>query len=206
MRGPLPAVEGIDHALCVRRTALDAALVETAREAGADVRERERVTALVHDDAGRVAGVRHEGPDGRARELRAPLVIGADGRRSTVARLVGADVAQHQRASGRACFYGYWLDARPELRHVAAQWREDDELGTAFPCDDGLVLVLLQTPAARAAEFRARPRRHLPRDDRRDPRACRAARGQPAGEQGPQRDGHPLLLPAFGRTGLGAGR
>ena len=48
-------VDGIDYALCVRRPGLDAALVETAREAGADVRERVRVTELLWED-GRVAG------------------------------------------------------------------------------------------------------------------------------------------------------
>jgi 2-polyprenyl-6-methoxyphenol hydroxylase-like FAD-dependent oxidoreductase len=88
-------------------------------------------------------------------EVRAPLVIGADGRRSTVARLVGAERAHRASASGRACFYAYWEDARPEWRATAAQWREGPELGTAFPCDDGLTLVLLQPPVARIAEFRA---------------------------------------------------
>jgi flavin-dependent dehydrogenase len=38
---------------------------------------------------------------------------------------------------------------------VAAQWRAGRELGTAFPCDGGLVLVLLMPPVERAAAFRA---------------------------------------------------
>jgi flavin-dependent dehydrogenase len=80
VRGGYTAVDGIAHALCVRRPGLDAALVATAREAGAQVREGARVTGLVFDD-GRVAGVRCG-----VEELRAPLVIGADGRHSTVAR------------------------------------------------------------------------------------------------------------------------
>jgi len=149
VRGDYTPVDGIDHAMCVRRSGLDAALVETAREAGAEVREGVGVEALV-TVAGRVAGVRCA--DGS--ELRAPLVIGADGRRSTVARHVGAERPHRESASGRACFYAYWEDARPEWRAVAAQWREGAELGTAFPCDGGLALVLLQPPAARAGEFR----------------------------------------------------
>src|SRR6476659_7415102 len=44
VRGGYTAVDGIDHALCVRRTGLDAALVATARDAGAEVREGARVT------------------------------------------------------------------------------------------------------------------------------------------------------------------
>src|SRR3954454_17674569 len=85
VEGDYPPVDGIAHALCVRRPGLDAALVETARAAGAEVREGVRVTEVVFE-GGRVAGVRLDDDA----ELRAPLVIGADGRRSTVARLVGA--------------------------------------------------------------------------------------------------------------------
>ncbi len=150
VRGGYTPVDGIDYALCVRRPGLDAALVETARAAGADVREGARVTELVWD-RGRCAGVRLE--DGA--QLRAPLVIGADGRRSTVAQAAGAQRAYREQASGRACFYAYWRDRDDAWRAIAAQWREGGELGTAFPCDDGLVLVLLQPPAARAGAFRA---------------------------------------------------
>src|SRR3954454_14838369 len=150
VEGDYTPVDGIGYALCVRRPGLDAALVETAREAGAEVREGVKVTELLHD-GDRVAGVRCE--DGA--ELRAPLVIGADGRRSTVAQLVRAERPHRASPSGRACFYAYWEDGRPEWRDTAAQWREDAELRTAFPRDGGLALVLLQPPVARADEFRA---------------------------------------------------
>lgn len=154
MRGRFASVDGIDYAMCVRRPGLDAALVATAREAGAEVRERVRVTELTRDD-GRVTGVRFEDPEGETHELRAALVVGADGRRSTVAELVGAERPYRTRVSGRACFYAYWRDAEPTWRGIAALWREGAELGTAFPCDEELVLVLLQPPAARAGEFRS---------------------------------------------------
>jgi menaquinone-9 beta-reductase len=154
IRGDYTPVDGIDYALCVRRPGLDAALVATARAAGAEIRERCAVTDLVHA-AGRVAGVRYRDADGGERELRAPLVVGADGRRSTVARFAGAQRPYRERPSGRACFFAYWEDARPDWRTTAAQWREGAELGTAFPCDGGLLLVLLQPPEARAGAFRA---------------------------------------------------
>ena len=139
------------HALCVRRTGLDAALVDTARAAGADVREGTSVSELVWRN-GRVAGVRT-----KHGEIRAPLVVGADGRRSTVARLVQATRPYRANPNGRACVYAYVPERRPELRHVAAQWRAGPELGTAFPCDGGLILVLLMPPVSRAAAFRADP-------------------------------------------------
>jgi 2-polyprenyl-6-methoxyphenol hydroxylase-like FAD-dependent oxidoreductase len=113
------------------------------------------VTSLL-GDGGRVTGVRYEDADGREHALSAPLVVGADGRRSTVARLVGAEQPYRSNANGRACFYAYVEDPRDDWRHIAAQWREGSELGTAFPCDGGLVLVLLMPPRARAHEFRGR--------------------------------------------------
>ncbi|MGA8746202.1 MAG: FAD-dependent monooxygenase [Solirubrobacterales bacterium] len=70
--------------LCLRRLKLDHLLVEAATSAGAEVRTATSVTGLVWDE-GRVAGV--ETPSGA---LRASLVVGADGRSSTVAKLVGA--------------------------------------------------------------------------------------------------------------------
>lgn len=153
VRGAYTPIQGIDYALCVRRPGLDAALVETAREAGAEVRERAKVTELVWD-AGRVAGVRYTDADGAECELRAPLVVGADGRRSTVARLVRADRPYRANRNGRSCFYSYVEDSRTEWRVTAAQWRAGRELGTAFPCDGGLALVLLMPPRDRAVAFR----------------------------------------------------
>src|SRR5215210_4919391 len=75
--------------LCVRRISLDVILVEKARAEGVDVRLHTRLTGLVERD-GRVAGVRVAGRDGTASTIGADLVVGADGRLSTVARLVGS--------------------------------------------------------------------------------------------------------------------
>ncbi|MDX6698752.1 MAG: hypothetical protein QOE65_2149 [Solirubrobacteraceae bacterium] len=154
VRGRYTPVEGIDYGMCVRRPGLDAALVDTARAAGAEVRERARVTELVWEE-GRVAGVRWTDADGGAREIHAPLVVGADGRRSLVARAVGAERPYRSNPNGRACFYAYLEDPREEWRATAAQWRDGRELGTAFPCDGGLVMVLLMPPRERGEAFRA---------------------------------------------------
>jgi 2-polyprenyl-6-methoxyphenol hydroxylase-like FAD-dependent oxidoreductase len=93
--------------LNVRRITLDAVLAEAAAAAGADVRLATAVTGLVLDN-GRVAGVRT-----RSGELRAPLVVGADGVRSAVARLVGART-YHRRPCGRAFMWAYFEGATAE--------------------------------------------------------------------------------------------
>ncbi|WP_067704400.1 NAD(P)/FAD-dependent oxidoreductase [Nocardia jejuensis] len=139
----------VDHALCVRRSGLDAALRDTALDAGADLREGLRVTELIHE-RDRVVGVRCRDRSGAVTQVRANLVVGADGRHSTVARLVGAHDPYRESASGRACYFAYWHDVHPSWRGIAAQWRTGDLLGTAFPCDGGLVLCLIQPPVGRA--------------------------------------------------------
>ncbi|WP_137874193.1 NAD(P)/FAD-dependent oxidoreductase [Rhodococcus sp. Q] len=149
------AVSGIDYAMCVRRTRLDAVTLGVAIDAGAVVRQQCTATALVRT-GGRVAGLRYTDSDDREHEVRAPIVIGADGRKSFVAKAVGADVPLLAQPSGRACYFAYWTDPHADLRHIASQWRVDGLLGTAFPCDDGKVLSLLQPPIDLIPEFRGR--------------------------------------------------
>jgi geranylgeranyl reductase family protein len=74
-------------ALAMPRARLDAVLLAHAAARGAEVRTGEPVRELIYD-AGRVAGVR-VGRGRRTRELRARLVVGADGLRSVVARRLG---------------------------------------------------------------------------------------------------------------------
>lgn len=76
-----------EYGLGVSRAALDGVLVDLAREAGAEVRERVRVTDVVCTGS-RVSGVRALSPDGPV-ELRAPLVVGADGVAGVVGRRLG---------------------------------------------------------------------------------------------------------------------
>jgi flavin-dependent dehydrogenase len=73
--------------LSVARRILDDELVRAARGAGARVVERTRFEDLVYD-GGAVAGAVVRGPRGR-RIIRARLVVGADGLRSSVAARVG---------------------------------------------------------------------------------------------------------------------
>lgn len=93
LRGDFVARHGYrafrDRGLALRRTLLDPILLNCARAAGADVRENARVSDVSRDGAGRVNGVRVlRGADAPETVL-APLVIGADGLRSVIARRAG---------------------------------------------------------------------------------------------------------------------
>ena len=65
------------------------------------------VTELCRDRTGRVTGVLARVRGGDAVKFRAPLTIGADGLRSTVARLAGAPTVRRGTAAS-ALVYGYW--------------------------------------------------------------------------------------------------
>lgn len=87
--------------LNVRRVTLDAMLLDAAAAAGADVRTQTAVTGLAGD------GDRVRGVTTKAGTLLAPLVVGADGTRSRIARLVGA--AEYDRTpAGRGFVWTYF--------------------------------------------------------------------------------------------------
>ncbi len=75
--------------LAACRRDLDTALLAAARGRGARVLEGVRVVDLLRDARDAVTGVRAEGPGREPVEVRARLVVGADGRHSVVARRLG---------------------------------------------------------------------------------------------------------------------
>jgi len=119
--------------LCVRRVTLDELLVRAAASAGAEVRTGEKVCSLLQDN-GRVEGV-----ETARGALRARLVVGADGRRSAVAALVGAGeylLAPPGRLFAWAYFEGV-ADREPRLR----LGRLGDLAFLASPTDGGLYMA-----------------------------------------------------------------
>ena len=112
---PVKPRHGVEALYAPRRSFLDAILADAARGAGADVRFGATVTDLRRDRAGRVTGI--TGRAGGARlEASANLVVGADGRRSTVARYVGAR-AVHVAPASSVLIYRYVRDDAPLTYH-----------------------------------------------------------------------------------------
>jgi len=138
--------------LCVRRSVLDTILVDRAAAAGAHLHLGTRVTGLLRD-GGRVAGVRVAGDAGEA-DLRAALVVGADGRASTVARLAGAR-RYHVVPNQRFGYWGYYEGARWEPPASLTIERWGTEFVVACPADSGLYLVIVFPPLDRLEEFQA---------------------------------------------------
>ncbi|HEX5506125.1 MAG TPA: NAD(P)/FAD-dependent oxidoreductase [Thermomicrobiales bacterium] len=153
---PIPAPAGYPPLLSVRRLVLDDILVRRARRApGVTVREGFAVDDLLRD-GDRVVGVRGHARGGRRapETLRAGVVIGADGRHSTVARLVGAaeyDVVPPLLAT----YYAYYRGVAPPAMPALEAYR-DERGGFAylFPCDAGFWTLAVSFPQAEFAAAR----------------------------------------------------
>ena len=148
-------VDGFNYGMCPRRTTLDNILVETARKAGADVREATKFTG-VEWKGGRVSAVTWSDRKGNTGTIDTKLLIGADGRRSTVAEAVGAAKPYRRDENGRGLVFMYVDDPYPAdsiERKTLYQWRVGDTLGMYFPtCDNG-GLILFMPPREQVAAF-----------------------------------------------------
>jgi 2-polyprenyl-6-methoxyphenol hydroxylase-like FAD-dependent oxidoreductase len=134
-------------AICIRRVTLDALLVDAAAEAGAVVRTGTRVTGLVTDN-GRVTGVQTD-----AGPIAARLVVGADGRHSTVASSVGAS-EYHVTPPGRMPAWAYY-EGVPEQNGRALLGRVGELAYLASPTDGGLYMAAVTLNFSEQAAFHA---------------------------------------------------
>ncbi len=132
---------GVDALYAPRRTLLDPLLADAAANAGARITYGSTVTGLLRD-RNRVAGVELRDRAGGIRTERAGLIIGADGRRSTVAAAVGARTLFAGSRAGRVR-YRYW-------RHLNAnsyEWFYDSgRTAGVIPTNDGLTCVFVGGP------------------------------------------------------------
>jgi flavin-dependent dehydrogenase len=161
---PIKPREGVPALYAPRRHLLDRILVDAAAAAGAEVRYGVTLDHLTHTVSGRVNGVVARHGDGEL-TARSPIVIGADGVRSTMARLVDARIYR-QGGHAAAVVYGYWPRAVIEGTHW--YWRDSLAAG-AIPTNAGETCVFV---AVAAAQFAARSERQLTKWYRETLQAC----------------------------------
>jgi flavin-dependent dehydrogenase len=109
-------------------------------------------------DHGRPAGIEVQDRDGSSLKLSARLLVAADGRGSSVARLAG--VPGRVRPHNRFFYFSYWhgveratTPAGPSIR----LWAPHPEGASEFPNEDGLTVLAAVYPRWRLAEVRADP-------------------------------------------------
>ena len=175
-----------------RRLKLDPVLQRAVVAAGVDVRPRTSVVGLVRD-ADRVAGVRVRDGAGE-HEIRAPLVVGADGRNSSVARLVGAP-AYVEDTSPHGAYWAYFEETPLFSSDPRYDWgmcihMKGDGARAVFQTDSGLLLM-----AGLAHVDALQPWR-------RDPDAALNAYLRAGALTGPLLEGSRQVSPAIGLAGL----
>lgn len=148
LHGRAATVDGIDCGFAPRRTALDQALVDAAVRAGAEFVDSRAVVGLL-SDGDRVTGVRlAAGPGGETR-VPAALVVGADGMRSTVARLV--DAPYEVSAPRATCVhYSMWEGMRGEFSF----YERTGHWVAVIPSSDDVTFVATYQPQDRFAAIR----------------------------------------------------
>ena len=161
IRGRFWGVRGHDYSLCLRRLLLDDVLFNNAANTpGVTAIEGARVTELLHEGQ-RVTGVRFETHHvaGGKNELTASarLVVGCDGRRSRVAKAVGARQYVTESPINFA-FYTYveGVDPGPEPEPMFEIWESEYIGGTPMfaQCDAGIWMAIIYLPQHHFDAFR----------------------------------------------------
>ena len=137
--GRAPSPDGV-AAYAPRRLVLDSILRDAALEAGAELRQHFLMDDVIWEN-GRVVGVRG-GPHGGAQEtFRAPVVIGADGRTSKVAKAVGAK-AYNEMPAATGVRFSYFSGVPAQMEFIPGLRR----MLLAVPTNDALTLVGVTMP------------------------------------------------------------
>ncbi|RKN39507.1 NAD(P)/FAD-dependent oxidoreductase [Streptomyces hoynatensis] len=137
----------------IRRRTLDPIVMSAAVDAGAQVRLGTKVTDLLWDHKGRVSGVRAT-RNGITYDISARLVVGADGRGSTVAKRVGSrkyNITTNERGYYWTYFEGADLSGTPTF----VLHRVGDRHIFGAPSDNGLYIVGVSPEAHEKEAFRA---------------------------------------------------
>lgn len=143
-----PRGDDLPYGYDLRREKLDPMVRRAAIDAGVDYLPGHAATELLRGASRRPCGV----VAGNAR-LRARVVVGADGRGSTTARLAG--VPGRVRPHNRFGYFAYFTGVDMPTGGRSLAWFSDPDVGYFFPNDDGLVLVAALAHKDRLPEFKA---------------------------------------------------
>ncbi|MGW6394197.1 NAD(P)/FAD-dependent oxidoreductase [Streptomyces sp. NPDC055103] len=145
-----PGGPALPYGYNVRRSTLDPLIRSRAAETpGVDLLLGHQVTGLVRE-AGRTVGVRASTPHGE-REIRARLVVGADGKDSAVAKYAEIPLRRHENTR-----FGYLAHFRdlPLRDGIAHVWFLEPDMAYAFPNDDGVTVMAVLPDKKRLPAFR----------------------------------------------------
>lgn len=147
VRVEIKPAHGVEALFAPRRTLLDRLLVDAARSAGAAVLHGVVLSDLLFASDGRVIGVSLKDVAGSRMTVRADIVIGADGRQSTVAQLVKAR-AYVECSSASGVVFGYFENLPQDGSH----WHFAKNVAAGVIPTNGGHCVFAAVPAQRFSE------------------------------------------------------
>ncbi|MFI0975805.1 NAD(P)/FAD-dependent oxidoreductase [Streptomyces sp. NPDC021093] len=145
-----PAGPELPYGYNIRRSTLDPLIRSRAAETpGVDLLLGHQVTGLIRE-AGRTSGVRVSTAEGE-REIRARLVVGADGKDSAVAKFAGVPDKAYENAR-----FGYLAHFRdlPLPGGISHAWFLEPDMAYAFPNEDGVTVLAVLPDKKRLPAFR----------------------------------------------------
>ncbi|MDQ0059057.1 NAD(P)/FAD-dependent oxidoreductase [Paenibacillus harenae] len=149
IKGIFPEVNGESECLCIRRTYLDRILFEHACSLeGVHALQQFRVTGLLREGEV-VTGVEGIEYGGEAVRYTAKLVVGADGRRSTIRSLAGSKCLASI-PTDFASYVGYFKGFCQENEPCTEFYKLGEHIAIVFPTSDQLHVVGLMFPLANA--------------------------------------------------------
>lgn len=148
MDGDFPESKGETECLCIRRTHLDRILFEhAAAHQGVTAIQQFRVTDVILD-RDTVTGVCGVHKDGRTEHFAGRLVVGADGRHSTVRSLVKSE-RKICVPTDFASYVAYAADYRQEGDRCVEFYKFGEYIAIIFPTSDDLYVIGLMVPLGR---------------------------------------------------------
>lgn len=143
--------DGLPWGYGPRRSTLDSILVNAAASSGADVRPAFSVFEYIIEN-GTVVGINGRTQDGKTVIERAPLVVGADGRNSGLARAVNA--ATYNQVSPILCYYfSYWKGVTTECFELYVRGTERRVI-FSFKTENDLFAIFVGAPMEEFEMFR----------------------------------------------------
>jgi 2-polyprenyl-6-methoxyphenol hydroxylase-like FAD-dependent oxidoreductase len=150
-----PVKSAVPSGVNLRREVLDPLIRETAAGTpGVDLMLGYAFIELLRDGE-RVCGALARNTAGEELRVDAPLLVGADGRGSRVAKLAGVEskTVRH----GRVAYGGYFEGPPPAGSPDASFWLLDPDMAAAFPTDSGLTFYAAMPVKEHAEAFRSDP-------------------------------------------------
>src|ERR671936_913130 len=145
----------------IRRVKLDPIIREQAAGTdGVELLLGHTVNGLLRD-GGRVTGVKVRERSGEEHEIRAKLVMGADGRDSEMAKLAGAETKL--KPHNRFGYMAYYRDTPLVTGDSAQMWLLDPDAAYAFPTDSELVCLATFPSKNTLGEFKPEPEQAMAR-------------------------------------------